>query len=420
MSAGTLDLDITEQGVGQARLAFTQVAAKQAKLWLDAPSFVIQRRPGSALALDIKPVKISDRAARPRFPPLVIAGGGKQAAKIVTARLTARLPQVPDRPLSLSARFDLTRKVGQARFELSALPFDARLQPKALHPALAQLQKVRGRVDFVGSASFTPAGLSASAGQLDLQIDRMTLPGGAVTNLSLPLTLTSLWPLESAAGQRLDLEKFGQGPAVEDLVLRYRLDARQTGDSPLPVVAVEQATMRLLGGRLNLGPSRLDPAADAQNLVLLAEELDLVSVLSLLNQEGVAGNGRLRGRVPLAFRAGQLVIDGVRLEAEGPGVLAFTSGPTEQALIQGGKHINLLLRALQNFHYQDLLLTLDRQPNGQSQLLLALNGSNPDLYAGYPFALNLTLETAAAPLLSAITAGSSLYEEVIRRALKSR
>jgi hypothetical protein len=52
-------------------------------------------------------------------------------------------------------------------------------------------------------------------------------------------------------------------------------------------------------------------------------------------------------------------------------------------------------------------------------ILLSLSGNNPDVLDGYPFNINLRLETDAAPLLSIFRQGSSLFDEVVRRVWQS-
>jgi hypothetical protein len=103
------------------------------------------------------------------------------------------------------------------------------------------------------------------------------------------------------------------------------------------------------------------------------------------------------------------------LEAEAPGVLRFDSPEAAQTLSGAGDHVDLLLRALRNFHYDTFTLTADKAADGETALLLSLAGRNPDVLEGYPFNLNIGLETDAAPLLAMFREGTNLFDEVIKR-----
>ena len=52
---------------------------------------------------------------------------------------------------------------------------------------------------------------------------------------------------------------------------------------------------------------------------------------------------------------------------------------------------NIGLSALENFHFTELDGTIDYNPDGSYRLKVHLAGSNPDLYNGYPIALNLNI-----------------------------
>ncbi|MDH4031696.1 MAG: YdbH domain-containing protein, partial [Chromatiales bacterium] len=60
-------------------------------------------------------------------------------------------------------------------------------------------------------------------------------------------------------------------------------------------------------------------------------------------------------------------------------------------------------------------LSADKSAAGETTLLLSLAGHNPDVLEGYPFKLNIGLETDAAPLLAMFRQGTDLFDEVIKR-----
>ena len=61
--------------------------------------------------------------------------------------------------------------------------------------------------------------------------------------------------------------------------------------------------------------------------------------------------------------------------------------------------VDLLLEAAENFHYDDLSLTVEGRTGGELSARLRLAGGNPDLFDGYPIALNINLEGALDQIL---------------------
>ena len=64
-----------------------------------------------------------------------------------------------------------------------------------------------------------------------------------------------------------------------------------------------------------------------------------------------------------------------------------------------------MLSALDNFHYEVLRLTANRDLGGEWNARLHMAGANPDLMDGYPFAFNVNL--------------SGKLDEILQRGLES-
>jgi hypothetical protein len=55
-----------------------------------------------------------------------------------------------------------------------------------------------------------------------------------------------------------------------------------------------------------------------------------------------------------------------------------------------GDSVNMALDALSDFHYKELILTLQRELTGDANLGLHISGNNPSFYNGYPVEFNFT------------------------------
>ncbi len=351
-----------------------------------------------------------------RFPTSAVTGEGRWAGQQFSGVARVSPVVMPAAALQADFAYDLEDKRGEAEFATSGLNFSRDLQPDALWARLNMLKDVRGGLEIQGSLRFDSDGLIDSRGRADLSLDGFESGGVRISGLSMPLDLSSLWPVESHPGQRLTVARIEDGAVLTDVDVEYRLAPKPTGQ---PVLQVAGATMQLLGGTMRVGAATYDPQGDLQTAIVEAEGLDLVSILSMITTEGLGGEGRLKGRFPVRTEGGVLVVEDARLEAESPGILRFRSPEAAQTLSGAGDHLNLLLDALQNFHYSSLTLTADKPVAGDMVILLSLAGNNPDVLEGYPFNINLRLETDAAPLLSTLRQGSNLFDEIVRRVWQS-
>lgn len=76
--------------------------------------------------------------------------------------------------------------------------------------------------------------------------------------------------------------------------------------------------------------------------------------------------------------------------------------------------MNLLLQALQNFHYSELSLHLDKSVTHDLVVKLSLLGNNPDVKDGRAFRLNINLETDIGKILQTINQGYNLSHEILQ------
>ena len=75
-----------------------------------------------------------------------------------------------------------------------------------------------------------------------------------------------------------------------------------------------------------------------------------------------------------------------------------------------------MLRALQNFLYDELSLAIDKPAETDLRLALVLLGRNPELLEGYPFRFNINLEGDTGQLVEALSQAYILSNRMLRRA----
>ena len=148
--------------------------------------------------------------------------------------------------------------------------------------------------------------------------------------------------------------------------------------------------------------------------------VDLGALLKLLDADGLSGSGALDGRIPIHMDPSGVRIAGGTVTASGPGVLRYAGGtlPAEAAGPDPstGDRLKLVRDALADFHYKSLALTLERAASGEGTLMAKLEGANPAVLDGHPFAINVRFETNFDKLATTLLEGYAAAARLVRAA----
>jgi hypothetical protein len=306
--------------------------------------------------------------------------------------------------------FDPAARSGEARLRSDPLRFaKGGLQPAQLAPQLAGLfASVVGSLEATGRARFGAAGM-----QLTLDIAARKL--GFESKLALfegvngTLRLRGPSPFSTPPGQLLSIARIGFGLDLTSGLIGGEL-------RPDGVVVIEQAEWQLLGGRVRTA-GRIDPKATTQALVLEAEALDLAQLLALIDLDGLSGEGKLDGRLPIERRPDAIQIEHGVFRARPGGRLRYRPGAGAASLRSSGAGFDILLGAFDDLELQKLELEIDGDANGPLQLALRVEGVNPAFQDGRPIHYNLNVESRLADLLRESAAVSKI-PQVIEDRLK--
>ncbi len=149
-------------------------------------------------------------------------------------------------------------------------------------------------------------------------------------------------------------------------------------------IELDNLQANFFGGTLSTDQLRISPLGLDDTQIKMMD-IDLGQVLEYIDIGSLKGTGILDISVPAGSRGSDLYIRDGTFRAQGPGVLNYSgSMPTDSVE-------NVGLSALENFHYSELDGTINYQPDGAYQLTVHLAGNNPDLFEGYPIALNLNI-----------------------------
>ena len=192
----------------------------------------------------------------------------------------------------------------------------------------------------------------------------------------------------SSSGE-LDETFAGSGSfSIERIGLAAGLDLFQTRATVSlltpDTIELKDFQTRIFDGHIAINQLRFSPEG-LSDLQIDMSDVDFGRVLEYLDMDGLTGTGKLEISLPAGSQGSSLYIRNGIFRAKEPGVLNYA-----QSMASSGAD-NIGLSALENFHYTELDGTLDYQPDGSYQIVVHLNGSNPELYDGYPIALSLNI-----------------------------
>lgn len=198
--------------------------------------------------------------------------------------------------------------------------------------------------------------------------------------------------------------------------VRLLADYRAPAAEPLSgQLEIQQATAEFLNGRLRVAPQSFDLANHPVNVPLDVYELSLERLLEVYPAEGFEGTGRLNGRIPLMISGTSVEVEQGTMAAIVPGGRLRLPGERLQAMLGSSQAVDLVVQALQNFHYSVLDSTIDYDKNGKLMLGLRLEGESPSVRGGQPVVLNINLEEDIPALLTSLQLSGRVNEAVTER-----
>jgi len=228
----------------------------------------------------------------------------------------------------------------------------------------------------------------------------LTYQGATIAGLNAALVLSGPKPLTTSGPQSLTIERLDAGLPMTKTAMTYQL----SGQPDALRLSIAALSTRLLGGRASFDPFTAGPDARNADLVLNLTAIDLEEASQTAAIEGVNGEGRLSGRLPVQIRNGeQIAVTGGELTSDGPGVLKLPT-PLVRDLLggQAGAELERVLGALANFHYSSLSLKIDKALDGEARVIGRIEGQNPDHDDGQPYVLNVNVQGNADRLLATI------------------
>ncbi|WP_292993162.1 YdbH domain-containing protein [Nitrosomonas sp.] len=415
----TGEFDTREKYQGRFTLSDTAVLLPQSQLQLNAISATLHLDdPETGTAADFAIGQLQHLAPEPLFAAVSINGSIRnEAADGKPAEYALNVAGgVPDlRYLKITGKHSPISGNGMLKAEIVPLNFSPdRLQPSALSPVLSRLEAVSGQVSASAQFNWSNKGVvHSSRGAFELRHVSFAHETAKVDDLNASLRLENLLSPSSLPQQTITIRRIDTGIPVENLLVSYQIE----GADP-PRIALEKAQFSMMDGILSLAPTIINPAAAHTDVLVHVNNIDLGTFFNLIQINGLTGSGHLDGQIPIRLEDNQVMIRKGHLAAKVPGVLRFHSAKASQLLATAGEEMNLLLQAVQDFHYTELSLDLDKSATHGLIAKLSLLGNNPEVKDGQVFRLNINLESDIDKILQTINQGYNLSHEILRNAFR--
>jgi hypothetical protein len=363
---------------------------------------------------------LSGTVSSTQAPPLIRPASLRASATLeeqradYTAQLAIEAPGGKGRlVLDAKGRHDVASGTGSADIVMAPVVFRPDgLQPADFFPRLgAAIGRIGGSLALAGPVRWQ-GGKIASDIVVRLVDGSLDAAKGKITALHGDVRVAGLLPPATPPGQELaglvEIGGLPSGKAAIGFQLR-----------PDSTLAVEKTSFELARGRIGTSPFVVDPAVLKVETALRVDEVDLSEIFQLIGVDGLSGTGRLSGGIPLTLDGTRYAIRGGSLAADGPGVLRFKSDSLPPGIASAGEEMALALRALEDFRYDSLSLTLDKGETGEGTIGLHLSGANPAVFAGRTFNFNIKFESNFDRLTDLALRSLTATQDLLRRAERS-
>jgi len=363
--------------------------------------------------------QIKHLAQDPFFAPLSLSGNVIQQTNVdkrapYLLSLTAGTSSLSY--LKMDGEYAIENGNGQLILQISPIKFaSSKLQPKQLFPPLAALGNVNGQIRGKATIRWSKKGVSKSNAVISAKDFSFAYGSTQVKGLNTKLSLNNLLPIRSEPKQNISIQALDFGIPIQDLLVSYQINTRDT-----PRVLLDQVHFLILGGEVTINPVviNLDPNAEASQIEAHLNNIDLNTFFKWIEMDGLTGDGQLSGKIPLTLGHDRIAITNGYLAAKAPGTLSLQSEKAKELLVNQGKEVDLLLQAIENFHFKELTLNLNKSDTHDLNVKLSLLGNNPNVKNGQDFRLNIQLESKIDKLLHAIQQGLVFSNEMLRDSLQ--
>lgn len=377
---------------------------------------------GSAAAVSARVVDLAFRhGINGRLSgPFRASGSASYAGGSVSGEIGIAPPGASNPILNVKARIGLAGDAADVQGTVVPIRWgDGGLRLAELSPDFAHIDIVRGSVSGAISLNCRDRRCDGTA---EAELDNLSIaaPMAWIEGVTGRLRLSRLDPLTSAGIQEIRALRIAiaGGPADVPVLETPRLRFHIGPEPDRRLVTIDRAEVGLVGMQLSISDAAVAPGAPVHRLTLGVDQADLIRLLPVLGVEGISGVGILSGSIPIEVRGDKVAVAGGRLSAVGPGVLRVQSEKIRRALAAGGEKAELVATAIEDFRFSTLVLSIDKDAEGEGVMKLSTKGHNPAVLNGHPLVVNVSLSGNVDRLLRQVQQLYALSERALGASMK--
>ena len=270
--------------------------------------------------------------------------------------------------------------------------------PHFVLPYIASGLRVDG-AEFTWTQNFKTQDAKLRLTKADVRSDRLT-----ITGLAASAALSGLRPTAGASNN------ISVASATIDSFAMYNLQAKISTPAP-GVFHVDSAQCDIAGGHMEVDGLTFP---QIEKFSIAAQHLSTKELIAMSGAKDISADGHISGSIPIEHHGSDYDIHGGSLTADDHGLIRYdpSAPPAALASSPGG---SLALKALSNFNYDKLTISLDGSILGDTEIMVAVTGRNPDVYGGYPIALNLDFSGRLVEMLQRGLAASHSPAAVVQQ-----
>ncbi|MEX0695887.1 MAG: YdbH domain-containing protein, partial [Rhodospirillales bacterium] len=354
--------------------------------------------------VDLKAARLIDHRRPLRFSPAHIDGQARYQPS--NAHFTGHAG-FADGPMSaIDARYRFHDGRGGIQVSLPTWTIDENgVQPQDLLPFLkGSITHVSGRLGGEASVNWAQSRVSSS-GKISLGALAFGTTPAEVAGLNGEIVLDDLINPKTRGTQTITLALLDAGIPLRDGTIALTMP----GDGS---VRIDKAVWPLAGGTLDVIDLSISREGLPDVIIANIRDMDAGALARSVDIKGLEAEGTLAGSIPVRISADGPVIDDARIWSEKGGVLRFRSQGALQSLKQSGEMAELLAKALSDFRFSNLQMSLDGPLSGEITAKAKVDGANPALYDGKRIELNVSLQGALRDLLQSASVLDDLPETI--------
>lgn len=310
------------------------------------------------LDIDAGSFRLQDRAAVPRFEPLVARDAQLRLANgVITATALLREPLSDRAVVQAKITHDIATSNGHAGLDTGPITFDKALQPDTLsYLAKGVIANAYGTVQGQGRIDWT-ADRVTSTGSFSTDSLDFAAAFGPAKGVSGAVEFTDLLGLITAPDQRLKIASINPGIEVNDGILSFALQ-------PDSVLAVNGAKWPFLDGTMELLPTRMVlGASEVRRYSLRVSGINAARFLERMDLGNLSASGIFDGTMPLVFDENGGHIEGGLLISRPPGGNVSYVGQLSYKDLS--PIANFAFDSLKSLNYQQMRIAMDGALEGE-------------------------------------------------------